>query len=91
MLATLFPKTFHKYSALPLLGSIADNFDDWLFDRRYTIGSRKLAINMLRHIDKDLRRLGVEHVTQLNPGTTIAKRGAGAFVGLVDFMPPRRS
>ena len=69
MLATLFPKAFHKHSSLPLLGSIADKFDDWLLDRGYTVGSRTNAIEMLRHIDKDLRRRGVEHVTHLTHST----------------------
>ena len=69
MLTTLFPRNFHRYSALPLLGSVADTFDDWLLDRGYTVNSRKFAIHMLRHIDKDLRRRGIEQVTDLTYST----------------------
>ena len=69
MLTTLFPRNFHTYSALPLLGSVADTFDDWLLDRGYTVNSRKFAIQMLRHIDKDLRRRGIEQVTDLTHST----------------------
>jgi integrase/recombinase XerD len=65
MLTTLFPRACHRHSGLPLLGPIADNFDDWLLDRGYTVTSRTYAIEMLRHIDEDLRRRGIEHVTSL--------------------------
>src|ERR1700694_2925793 len=65
MLTTLFPKAFHKHSALPLLGSIADNFDDWLFERGYTVASRTHASETLRRIDEDLRRRGMEDVKDL--------------------------
>lgn len=66
MLTTLFPRAFHKHSTLPLLGSIADRFDDWLLDRGYTVNSRIYAIEMLRHIDKDLRGRGIERITSLS-------------------------
>ena len=65
MLTTLFPRAFQKYSGLPLLGPIEDSFDDWLLERGYTVTSRTYAIEMLRHIDKDLRRRGIERVTSL--------------------------
>ena len=65
MLTTLFPRAFQRHSGLPLLGPIADSFDDWLLDRGYTVTSRTYAIEMLRHIDKDLRRRGIERVTSL--------------------------
>jgi hypothetical protein len=65
MLTILFPRAFQKHSGLPLLGPIADSFDDWLLDRGYTVTSRTYAIEMLRHIDKDLRRRGIECVTSL--------------------------
>jgi len=69
MLTTLFPRNFHTYSALPLLGSLADSFDDWLLDRGYTVNARKFAIHMLRHIDKDLCRRRIEQVTDLTHST----------------------
>jgi hypothetical protein len=60
MLTTLFQRTFHKYSALPLLGAIANDFDDWLLAQGYAVNSRTHAIEMFPHIDKDLRRRGIE-------------------------------
>src|SRR5947199_10540525 len=65
MLTALFPKARHAHSSLPLLGSIADNFDDWLLDRGYKVTSRTNAIEMLHHINSDLRRRGIKHITRL--------------------------
>jgi hypothetical protein len=68
MLTTLFPKACHAHSSLPLLGAIADDFDDWLLDRGYAVTSRTDAIEMLHHIDRDLRRRGIGHITRLTHG-----------------------
>lgn len=65
----LLQSAFHKYSALPVLGSVADDFVDWLRDQGYTVNSRMFAIYTFRHIDKDLRRRGVKHVTHLTHAT----------------------
>lgn len=69
MLTNLFPRAFHAHMSLPLLGPIADGFDDWLSRQGYTVKSRTHAIEMLRHIEKDLRRRGIEHVTHLTHST----------------------
>src|SRR5260370_16961556 len=65
MLRSLFPKAHHKFLSMPLLGSIADRFDDWLFSYGYTRWSRGFAIRMLPRIDADLRRRHVREVTSL--------------------------
>ena len=36
MLRSLYPKAHRRYLSLPLLGSIADGFDDWLVSNGYT-------------------------------------------------------
>lgn len=56
MLPSLFPRCHTKFASLPLLGPIADGFDDWLATNGYTRGSRKFSIRMLRHVDAYLRR-----------------------------------
>jgi len=56
MLRSLLPKAHPKFFSLPLLGPIADGFDDWLAASGYTPGSREFAIRMLPHVDADLRR-----------------------------------
>ena len=62
MLRSLLPKAHHKFLSLPLLGPIADGFDDWLATSGYTPGSREFAIRMLPHVDSDLRRRRVRDV-----------------------------
>ncbi len=65
MLQSLLPKAHGKSLALPLLGSIADGFDDWLAVNGYTPGSRRFAIRMLPHVDADLRRRKVRAIAAL--------------------------
>jgi integrase/recombinase XerD len=69
MLQSLLPKAHPKSLALPLLGSIADGFDDWLAMNGYTRGSRKFAIRMLPHVDADLRRRKVRAIPALTHST----------------------
>src|SRR5450755_106780 len=65
MLRSLFPKSYHKFLSLPLLGPITDGFDDWLAATGFTRGSRKFSIRMLPRADVILRR-NVDKVGQLS-------------------------
>jgi len=65
MLRSLFPKACRRYLSLPLLGPIADGFDDWLVADGYTRYSRGNLIRMLKHVDADLRRRQVKEVASL--------------------------
>jgi site-specific recombinase XerD len=65
MLHSTFPRDHHKYLSLPLLGPVADGFEDWLAANGYTRSSRKHAIQKLRHVDVDLRRRGICEVARL--------------------------
>ena len=69
MLHSLLPKAHARTLTLPLLGSIADGFDDWLAVNGYTAGSRRYAIRMLPHVDNDLRKRKVRTVSELNHAT----------------------
>ncbi len=66
MLRSLLPKAHRKYLSLPLLGSIADGFDDWLSVSGFARGSRVLSIYLLPIVDRDLRRRGVDEVSKLS-------------------------
>jgi len=44
MLRSLFPKVHRKYLSMPVLGPVADGFDDWLAVNGYAEGSRKHSI-----------------------------------------------
>lgn len=65
MLRSLYPKSHRRYLSLPLLGSIADAFDDWLVSNGYTQLSRKGAICELRHVDAELRRRRIKEIPNL--------------------------
>ncbi len=65
MLQSLLPKAHLKFRSLPLFGSVADGFDDWLATSGYTPGSRKFSIRFLVHADADLRKRGVRKLTEL--------------------------
>jgi integrase/recombinase XerD len=66
MLQSLLPKAHQKFRALPLLGSAADGFDDWLAANGYTPGSREFSIRFLIHADADLRKRGVRDIAKLS-------------------------
>src|SRR5580693_2078744 len=66
MLQSLLPKAHPKFRALPLLGSFADGFDDWLSANGYTPGSRKFSIRFLRRADADFRKRGVRNIPDLS-------------------------
>jgi integrase/recombinase XerD len=65
MLHSLFPQAHWRFLSLPLLGPVADGFDDWLAANGYTRVSRKNSIRMLPHVDGDLRRRQVKEVANL--------------------------
>jgi integrase/recombinase XerD len=65
MLHSIFAKVDQKFLSMPLLGPVADGFDDWLAANGYTRRSRKHAIQVLRHVDLDLRRRRIGEVARL--------------------------
>jgi integrase/recombinase XerD len=65
MLHSLFPKAHLRFLSLPLLGPIADSFDDWLAVNGYTRSSREYFVSKLRHMDVDLRSRQVKEVADL--------------------------
>lgn len=66
MLQALLPKAHMKFRALPLVGPIADGFEDWLTASGYTPGSREFSIRFLPHVAADLRKRGVREIGDLN-------------------------
>jgi integrase/recombinase XerD len=66
MLHSLLPKAHYKFLSLPLLGPIANSFDDWLAASGFTRGSRKFSVRMLRHVDANLRRHGFDSIAKLS-------------------------
>lgn len=65
MLHSLFPQANCRFLSLPLLGPIADGFDDWLAANGYAPVSRQNLIRMLPHVDAELRHLQVKKLDSL--------------------------
>jgi len=65
MLHSLFPRAHRRFLSLPLLGLVADGFDDWLTVNGYTRVSRKNSIRMLPHVDAALRHREVKEVADI--------------------------
>ena len=73
MLHSLFPRVHCRFLSLPLLGPVADRFDDWLATNGYNRVSRRNSIRMLPHVDAELRRRQVKDVANLNTTNRYAK------------------
>lgn len=56
MLRDLFPKGHARYSSLPLLGGIVDDFAVWLLERGFTRRSARFNLRVLPYIDRHLVR-----------------------------------
>ena len=67
MLRSLFLKAHLKFLSMPLLGPIADSFDDWLAANGYTRSSREYFVSKLPRVDADLRNRQVKEVADLSP------------------------
>lgn len=60
MLSELFryPKVQHRYTSVPVLGPLADDFDTWLVRRGFRRAPRRQYVGALRRIDRMLQRRG---------------------------------
>lgn len=65
MLRDLFPKGHARYSSLPLLGAIADDFAAWLLQRGHKRSSARYNLRVLVYIDRHLRRRGFRELSKI--------------------------
>lgn len=65
MLQELFPRAHQRYLALPLFGTIADGFCNWLRQQGYTRASLRDCIWVLPHLDTVFRRRGRRSLSEL--------------------------
>ncbi len=69
MINDIYPKAYLRYLALPVLGSILDDFDNWLLEYGYQRNSRIIYINEARRIDTYFNReLGRGSLAELTLG-----------------------
>lgn len=66
MLATMFPTTHHRYTALPILGSRVDDFARWLSQCDYRPTSIRVMLGPIGQVDQWLHRHGIHDLTELD-------------------------
>ena len=66
MLETLFPKSHHRYAALPLLGSLVDDFAVWLLQCDYRSDTIRVMLRPIDQVDRWLRHSGLHDLTELD-------------------------
>lgn len=66
MLETIFPKTHHRYAALPLLGSLVDDFAVWLSQCDYRPATIRVMLGPIDQVDQWLRRSGFHAIPDLD-------------------------
>jgi site-specific recombinase XerD len=65
MLNELFPKAHTRYASLPILGSIADDFTDWLRAQGYCRGTARLYVRTLPDLDHVFQQQGWVEIHEL--------------------------
>ncbi|MBA3569448.1 MAG: hypothetical protein H0W28_08895 [Pyrinomonadaceae bacterium] len=66
MLDTLFPKASKKCFGLPLFGPVMEEFTDWLVQQGYVRLYIRAVLNVVRKMDRYLRRKGVHRIEEIN-------------------------
>lgn len=66
MLETMFPKTHHRYAALPLLGSLVDDFAVWLAQCHYRRDTIRVMLGTIGQVDQWLHSSGLHEITGLD-------------------------
>jgi len=65
MLGTLFPKVSKKCLALPLFGPVMEDFASWLVQQGYAHLHMRATLNVVRKVDRYLRRKGIHHIEDI--------------------------
>ncbi len=66
MLEAIFPKTHHRYAALPLLGSCVDDFARWLSQCDYRPESIRVMLGPIGQVDQWFQSHGIHDMTELD-------------------------
>ena len=67
MLEVLFPHAHERYAALPLLGSILDDFARWSLKQGYQRSTLRAQFKTMARVDRSLRRRGASDLTDITP------------------------
>ena len=103
MLKDLFPRAYSRYLALPILGTIMDDYVDWLCIRGYSWGTRRNHIKRSARIDQYFYKQGYRRLNQLTPEVltscwvwhrrqyphaACAVHALHQFLGTQQYLPP---
>ncbi len=66
MLAAMCPRTHHRYTALPILGSRVDDFVQWLAQCDYRPASIRVMLCPLVQVEQWLQSHGIQDMTELD-------------------------
>jgi len=72
MLVDLYPRRHARFSSLPILGPIVEDFVVWLHARRYTRLPIRLRVRALPRVDARLRRRGIRRLKDLSRAELLA-------------------
>jgi len=62
MISQLFPRDFHRYVSLPVLGPLMDSYAAWLHNQHYTHWSSIYELRMAAHVCRFLKNRGKRQV-----------------------------
>lgn len=66
MIELIFLKTHNRYTSLPLLGTLVDDFAVWLIQHGYRRETIRVMLLRINQLDPWLRRRDIENVTKLD-------------------------
>lgn len=66
MIESICPKTHHRHTALPVLGSIVDDFAGWLSQCDYPVATIRVMLGPIDRVDQWLTRQGIRDITELD-------------------------
>jgi site-specific recombinase XerD len=72
MLVDLYPRRHARFSSLPLLGPLVEDFVVWLDGEGYTPRPIRLRVRAIQRIDARLRRRGVHRMKELSRARLLA-------------------
>ena len=66
MIESIYPKTYHRHTALPVLGPIVDDFAVWLSQCDYPVPTIRTMLGPIGRVDEWLTRRDIHDITELD-------------------------
>lgn len=65
MVSEIYPRAYHKYVSLPMLGPVVEEFSKWVKQKGYEDSTIKNQLNYIRHIEAFLQERGAQKLQDL--------------------------